>query len=294
MKTVRWLFFVASLASVMSTRGSAVEPHSVNGLVLSVDAAHRKLVVSCQEVAGFMDAKVLPVIVRDPKLLDGVTRGSLIEFRLVPTKEADYAEEVRIRTYDSAEREPSNARRLRTLDKALGGQGVDPVLPGSPVPDFALIDQKNRPVRLRQFIGKLVVLNFVYTRCILPDYCYRLSNNFRVVQKLQKGRLGRDLILLSVTFDPVHDRPEVLLDYAKTWNADPENWRFLTGSEPDVQRVCALFGVNSFADEGLFVHTMHTALIDRDGKLIANLEGNQFTAQQLADLVEASLSPQNP
>ncbi len=120
MKVARWLFFVAWFASAMSTRGFAVEPQSVNGLVLSVDAAHRRLVVSCREVPGFMDAKVMPVTVADPKLLDGITRGSLIEFRLVVTKEADYAEEIRIRTYDSAEREPANARRLRTLDKALG------------------------------------------------------------------------------------------------------------------------------------------------------------------------------
>src|SRR5262249_38498029 len=108
-----------------------------------------------------------------------------------------------------------------------------------------------------------------------------------------RERLGRDLILLTITFDPVHDQPDVLRDYAKTWNADQENWRFLTGEETEVQRVCSMFGVSSFPSEGLLVHSMHTVLIGRDGKLIANLEGNRFTAQQLGDLIDATITSQN-
>jgi protein SCO1/2 len=56
-----------------------------------------------------------------------------------------------------------------------------------------------------------------------------------------------------------------------------------------VQRVCHLFGVDSFVDEGLMIHSLHTAIIDRQGKLVANLEGNQFTASQLGDLAQAVL-----
>jgi protein SCO1/2 len=37
-------------------------------------------------------------------------------------------------------------------------------------------------------------------------------------------------------------------------------------------------------------HTMHTALISRNGKLVANLEGNDFSATQLGDLAETVLS----
>ena len=44
-----------------------------------------------------------------------------------------------------------------------------------------------------------------------------------------------------------------------------------------------------FPDEGLVNHSLHTAVIDRQGKLVANIEGNQFSADQLADLVETVL-----
>ena len=44
--------------------------------------------------------------------------------------------------------------------------------------------------------------------------------------------------------------------------------------------------MNFWNDEGFLTHTFHTVVIDRDGKLAANLEGNQFTSDQLGDLVE--------
>src|SRR2546427_10868067 len=55
-----------------------------------------------------------------------------------------------------------------------------------------------------------------------------------------RNLLGRDLVLLTVTFDPEHDLPKVLAKYAQIWKADPRAWHFLTGSATDVRRVCAL------------------------------------------------------
>lgn len=266
----------------------AQQRYPVNGLVLSVDRPRKTMVVSCKEIQGFMDAMVMPFTVPDAKSLDQLRPGALIDFTLVVNKEASHAENVRVRSYASAEREPSKDRRLQGFEADLRGP-VHQVAVGQPVPEFALIDQKKRTVHFSQFAGKVVALNFVYTRCVLPEYCVRSSNNFGVLQKKYLERLGRDLVLLTVTFDPVHDQPEVLQSYAQTWKADPETWRFLTGAAPDVQRVCDLFGVNFVPDEGLFIHSLHTAVIDRNGNLVANLEGNEFTAQQLADLVKTVL-----
>jgi protein SCO1/2 len=58
---------------------------------------------------------------------------------------------------------------------------------------------------------------------------------------------------------------------------------------PEITRVSHLFGVDFWVDEGSLIHSFNTAVIDRDGKLAANLEGNQFTAEQLGDLVNAVL-----
>jgi protein SCO1/2 len=284
------LLLVLLLAVVLlSVAAHSQQRYTVTGLVLSVDRPRKTMVVSCQAIQGFMDAMVMPFTVPEAKSLDGINRGVLIDFILIVNKEASHAENIHVRNYAGIEREPAKARRLQGLDEDLRGP-VHRLSVGESVPDFVLTDQKNRPVRLSQFAGKVVALNFVYTRCVLPEYCFRSSNNFGILQKRYPERLGRDLILLSVTFDPVHDQPSILQNYAQTWKADPENWRFLTGAAADVQRLCDLFGVTSVPADGLYIHSLHTAIIGRDGKLVANLEGNEFTGQQFADLVKTVLA----
>jgi protein SCO1/2 len=166
---------------------------------------------------------------------------------------------------------------------------VKPLAIGETVPDFTLTDHTSRPVSLSQLRGKVVAVNFIYTSCALPQFCFRIANHFGVMQKRFKDRVGRDLVLLTVTFDPVRDQPDRLAEYASQWKAAPPAWRFLTGAVPDVRRVCSMFGVDVFQDEGLINHSLHTVVIDRQAKVLANVEGNEFTAAQLGDLIDAAL-----
>jgi protein SCO1 len=268
----------------------AQEKYSAKGLVLGVDNQHRIMTVSCEAIPGYMDAMIMPIEVREAKELDGLARGAMIEFSLVVGKENSYAEAVHIKNFESLEADPLSARRLRLLDRALDPAPADRVLKiGQPAPDFSLIDQNRTRVTLSEFSGKVVAITFVYTRCPFPNFCFRLTNNFARLQKRFPREMGRELILLTITLDPVHDQPETLAAYGRTWNIDPKGWRLLTGPPAEVQRFCDRFGVAFYPDEGEFIHSLHTLLIDRQGKLAANLEGNEFTADELGDLVEVVL-----
>jgi len=261
----------------------------VRGMVLRVDPATRTFTVSHEAIEGLMSAMIMPFEVRDAGDLAPLAPGALVDFTLVIGAQAGYATEIRVRKYQTAEQDPLTARRLALLKKAAGR--AVPALPaGQPVPDFTLTDQAGQPVRFSTIsAGKVVALNFVYTRCALPQFCLRASNVFSVMQRRFARQYGRDLVLLTVTFDPERDSPEVLATYAARFNADPKMWRFLTGKTADVRRVCALFGVESYLDEGLLNHSLHTAVIDRRGRLVANVEGNQYTPEQLGDLILETL-----
>jgi protein SCO1/2 len=263
--------------------------YRVTGMVLNIDAPARIIVVSCQSIPGFMEAMTMRLTVNDPKELAGLMLGSMVDFTLVVDKNSSYAEHLRVKPYQSSEQDPFTAERLKLLNRISTGASPKPVAIGDTVPDFTLIDAQRRPVTLSQFKGKVVALNFIYTSCALPNFCYRISNNFGVLQKRFKGRLGHDLELVTVTFDPQRDQPEVLAHYARTWKADPAVWHFLTGPVPDVHRVTDMFGMDFFPDEGLMNHSLHTAVIDRSRRLTANIEGNQYSAEQLGDLVQAVL-----
>jgi len=264
---------------------------SVTGMVLKVDRPGGSLIVSCDRIPGYMDAMVMPFQVRDTKSLNGLSSGMTVDFTLVVDNESSYVERIQIRRYESVEQDPLTARRLKLLTRLTQPALLTkPVAIGKAVPDFSLTDQNRHRVRLSRFSGKVIALNFIYTSCALPNFCFRNANTFGVLQRRFKEEMGRDLILLTVTFDPQRDQPDVLARYARTWKADPAFWHFLTGSVSEIQAVSNMFGVDSFPDEGLMNHSLHTAVIDRRGNLVANIEGNQFTAAQLGDLVQSVLA----
>ena len=281
------LLFLAVQSSV------AAQEYPVTGMVLRVDRSRNTFTASIQAIPGFMPAMAMPFEVRQRKDLDGLVPGATVEFVLVVSEKTSQAERIRIVQYQSVEQDPLAANRLKLLTQIAGATPQKALAIGETVPDFRLTNQKRRPVALSDLRGKVVAINFIYTSCALPSFCLRSANNFGVLRKRFKAQLERDLVLLTVTFDPVHDTPDVLAQYASQWDADPALWHFLTGPVRDVQRVCHLFGVDFFPDEGLMNHSLHTAVIDRQGRLVANIEGNQFTVDQLGDLTEAVLDPRN-
>jgi protein SCO1/2 len=268
------------------------ETYSASGLVLRADRAHLSLEVSCQAIPGYIDAMAMTFPVHDAKALDGLKPGMLIDFKLDVRKDAAYAEQIHVRFYEDTAQEPMAARQLEILDAATSSRSRNPQVlqAGQAAPDFTLIDQKRESISLSALKGQVVAITFIYTRCPLPSFCFRASNNFGVLHRRFSDRMGKDLVLLSITFDPDHDQPETLADYARTWTKDTTGWHFLTGSFADVKNLCRQFGVNSWQDEGFLTHSLHTVIIDRQGRIAANLEGNEYTAKQLGDLTEAVMA----
>jgi protein SCO1 len=280
------------LALVLPGRAQVVaREYAVTGMVLRVDAVRKSMVVSHERIPDLMDGMTMTFTVSEGKDLEALVPGAIVEFTLVVTRDTAYATRLRVRRYESVEQDPLNARRLGLLSRINGGALQAPALAiGQLVPDFTLTNQVGKPISLSQFRGKVVALTFIYTSCALPQFCLRSANNFGVLQKRFATALGRDLALVTVTFDPLRDRPEVLAQYASQWRADPTTWPFLTGEVSAVRRVCQLFGVDVFSNEGLMDHSVRTAVVDRRGVLVANIEGNQFSATQLGDLVNSVLT----
>ncbi len=268
----------------------AADRHPMSAVILKIDRPHRSFLASCQAIPGYMAAMTMPFAVRDVKVLDGIEAGMLVDFTLVVEKDRSYAESIRVHQFESAEQEPLRARRLQLLqDAADPSLAANALKTGQAVPDFSLTDQTGARVTFSQFAGKVVVLTFIYTSCPLPDFCVRLSNNLGQLNKRFAARMGRDLILLTITFDPVHDDSEVMAQYAARWKADSKSWHFLTGTLPEVKAVCRLFGLSYWQDEGWLTHSLHTIVINRQGKVAANFEGNEFSAQQLGDFAAAEM-----
>jgi len=269
---------------------SAGQGHAAGGIVTALGKDQRSLVVSCDAIPGYMDAMEMSLAVRDPSMLVAIKPGMTVRFTMVEENHVLYADGIQVGMSVDYGADPMQAAGLTALETALDpALAANIVQPGHPVPEFVLTDQAGEAIHLSDLRGKVVVLTFGYSRCPFPQYCYRLSNNLSAVEKRFRARARRDLALMTIAIDPEHDRGKALSEYAASFHADPADWHFLTGPLPVVKQVAGMFGMDFWRTEGVLTHSLHTAILDRSGKLVANIEGNHFTAQQLGDLVRTTM-----
>jgi protein SCO1/2 len=265
---------------------AAGEPHTAQGVLLKADPASKTIEVSCDAIPGYMDAMVMTFAVRDAEALKNLQTGGTVRFTMVEEGNEEFADHLQAISVQNHEAEPIEASRLTYLHRALDHTAAQKLIPvGGQVPNFTLTDQSNRSTQLDDFKGMVVVLSFAYSRCPNPNYCFRLSNNLAQVGRRYHSQTGRSLMLLTVVIEPDQDQGQALAHFADTWKADWAAWRFLTGPLADIHAIAGMFGMDFWNYEGYLTHSFHTVVIDRDGRLAANLEGNQFTAGQLGDLV---------
>src|SRR5262249_48808403 len=174
-----------------------------------------------------MDAMVMPFELRGAARDARPTNGDRVRFRLAVKKHQSWVD--RLEIISAA---PVDAGLLQTPSTPTL------VRVGAPVPDFELVDQTGAPFSLARHRGTVLAATFIYTRCPLPDYCPRMIENFRRVRDRFADRLGRDLLLLTITFDPQYDTPERLAAYARANRAGGAGWFFLTGDGASIERVC--------------------------------------------------------
>jgi len=254
-----WVFLAAAAAFGKT--------YPVDGIVLACDPAARTMVVSHRPIAKYMPAMVMPFRVEQPGELATLYPGARVQFELVIGNGHSVARNVRkAQGPDAVIAAPKE--RLRVGDR---------------LPPFRLTDQAGAAFDLSDLRGKVTAIDFIYTRCPLPDVCPRLSANFATLQRRFRGG---ELRLVSVTVDPDYDTPGVLADYARRWGADAAVWRFLTG---DIAPLAAAVGEVYWTDEGSIGHNSTTTILDRQGRIAATVEGSNYRIDQLEHLIAHEL-----
>ncbi len=149
-----------------------------------------------------------------------------------------------------------------------------------PAPDFSLTTQDGTAFSLAGLRGKVVALNFVFTRC--ADVCPIATHKMVEIQDQLGEVFGRDVFFVSVTVDPDNDTLEELALYAHALGCNPSGWAFLTGPPAAVRDVATSYGVFHDRSPGEEVrHNLLTSLIDREGRLRVQYMGERFDPSEL-------------
>jgi protein SCO1/2 len=128
----------------------------------------------------------------------------------------------------------------------------------STVPQFRLIAEDGQPFDSQWLDGHIWVADFIYTTCDGP--CPMMSSQMRRIQDQTAAEMP-DVRFISITVDPVHDTPPVLLEYAKHFMADFKRWRFLTGEQSMLNNL-ALNGFKLNGVDGSMTHSTRFVLVD--------------------------------
>jgi protein SCO1/2 len=257
------------------------QEYPLKGQILAVNAPDNTLTIKHDDIPNYMPAMTMTYNVASKALMDGRKPGELI----TGTLEAGDAGPrlIAITHAGDAPLPPDNEVGMAT--------GV--LMTGEIVPDVALIDQTNARRSFNDWRGSFTLITFIYTRCPLPNFCPLMDQNFAALQRAiaKDPKLAGRVKLLSISFDPEHDTPEVLSAHAAHLKADPAVWTFATADRVTIDRLAGKFGVNVIraADPTQITHSLRTTLIDADGRIVKFYDGNDWTpGAVLADLRTAA------
>ena len=157
------------------------------------------------------------------------------------------------------------------LNNRFGGKKLETI---GKAPQFELTNQFNKKIDNTVYKDKVYVLEFFFTTC--PTICPRMNQSMKKIE--QKFYGNPNFGLASITINPEHDTPQILLEHSQQLGITSKNWHFLTGEKAYVYNL-ANKGFNLYAGEnkaasGGFEHSGLFALIDKNGNIRCRKDEN--------------------
>lgn len=275
------LFFLLSIGIIPACRpkSGSQRHYELRGTVVAVEPQGHLVTVSHEAIKDYMPEMTMPFTVQNTQDFANLSPGDQIVATLVVDGNQSWLEDLVISRVTGS---PDQTNSMEVSEPKQGTQ----------VPNYTLTNQNGRRITLDEYRGKIVLLTFIYTRCQQPDQCSLMSTNFASIDKrLQEdARLYSKTHLLTITFDPEHDKPEVLRSYgaAYTGRYTEEkfaHWEFLGGTKEEIKEITQFFGLQYYRDpqsgEEQVIHSLRTALIGPDGRIQKLYKGNDWSSEEL-------------
>ena len=259
--------------------------YPLTGEILKADPATQALIVTHDEIKGYMPAMTMEFKVSKADLANAKP-GQRIRAEMVDRGGDYWLEKIW----------PDDAVTKTSLDAAAKALAQDTAIRGKEayreigeaLPTFTLLDQEGRTVSGSRFRGKQVVLNFIFTRCPIATMCPAATLRMSQLQMAAREAGAKDFELVSISLDPEFDTPGVLRDYAEARGLDTSNWSFLTGPDAAVRHLLAQLGVIREFEGATIKHTLATVLINEEGRIIHREDGSVWRIEDFVRRLKKS------
>lgn len=255
----------------------------VNGIVMGVKPLEKSVTIKHEEVPHYMPAMTMPFDVKDTNELTGLDEGDPVTFRLLVTDTEGWIDQIR--------KTGPKTNVLPTTGPFRVVRDVEPLLPGDLLPDYSFTNQFGKVFSTRDFRGRALAIEFLFTRCPLPNFCPFLANSFAEAQKqlLALPAAPTNWHLLTLSFDPEFDTPAILKSYAERYQYNSAHWTFATGALIDVTAIGDQFGLTFWREDGSISHNLRAVVIDPSGRVRKVFIGNEWKPEELAaELMKAA------
>ena len=276
-------------ASPKSVATATNQSYAARGVVQAVAPNLRTATIHHQAIPGYMMEMTMDFPLQNTNELSGILPGDEITFTLVVGENDDWIQNLH-RVGRPAEPVSNRGSMLHAM--------IPELKPGDRLPDYELLGEDGKRMRFSDFHGRALVFTFFFTRCPLPDYCPRMNKNFDETQKLLAGKGGAptNWQLLCISFDPEFDQPEMLRNYAGIYRGThTDRWWFAAVATNILADMAPRLDLMIMHEGSTISHNLRTVVLDPDGIIFRQFDGNDWTPQQLADaLAQAARKSTNP
>ncbi|HEY7966012.1 MAG TPA: SCO family protein [Solirubrobacteraceae bacterium] len=150
-----------------------------------------------------------------------------------------------------------------------------------PAPSLKLDNYLGRPVNLRSFRGKAVLVTFIYTHC--PDTCPLMVSHLHTALALMTPSERAALQIIAVSVDPRGDTPKTVAAFLHN-HLMTGRMQFLIGSRAQLQSTWSTWGISAGSQSATPDVVEHTALIYgiTDKGKVAVVYPSNFTPGEIA------------
>ena len=257
----------------------SAKSYAARGVIKKIAADHRQVTIHHQAIPNYMMEMTMNFPVKKTNELDGLSAGDQITFTLIVRENDDWIENIH-RVGHVAE------TPAKTI--AMPFDMPPELKPGDLMPDGELLAENGRHIHFSDFHGRAVAFTFFFTRCPLPDYCPLMNRNFATAQKLilSTPNAPTNWQFLSISFDPGFDTPEMLSSYAGFYRTgDASHWLFAVASTDVLTNLAPRLDLMIMHEGNSISHNLRTVVLDSNGIIYRQLDGNEWTPKELADAV---------
>jgi len=240
--------------------------YPVVGVITEIHSNRHELTIHHDEIKNFMMAMTMNFKLKLNEDISQFSVGDSVHFQLSFEGNNGYGTHFNIIDNVTVEVKDSDAF----------WDDDDPYSPidiGDTITDVTFNDMFGNPVKLSDSDGKFRFISFIFTRCPMPNMCPALL--FKQ-QYLAEALADRNIEIIMISFDYIHDTPQILKNTYQTTFEGHENWHMWSSYShiDDLYKLTkqAMFGFWG-VEENDIGHNMRCVLLDADRRMIKTFDG---------------------